>query len=881
MEFLFNINAAHILVAESNADNMSLISTILEDAGYNVQRAYYAGDALYAIEHGEFDLAILDTNMKDQTDRPLIDSVVLQPRYTNINWIALVSPDSKEPGHLLRQGAAAYVLWPSSPDELLRQIENVLQGHTMTPLPVEEPAIAPRPSGNGSPDDIRKLLERRLVEQQTLSALARSLSAVLDLDVLLTEIVDAAVRLTGAEEGLLLLPDEEEQALYVRAVKGIDSETARNFRIKTQDTLAGQVFQTGKPLLIGDQGWQKIKTEYLVKSLLYVSLSIKGTHIGVLGVNNKTSERTFSKHDMELLQDLAAHAAVAIENAQLYEDVVLRTRELSTLFQAGKAANSTLAIDQVLSIIAEQLIGALNVNQCYVGEWNPDDGQLDTLAVSYRALWNLGEGPTVTATTNRAITQALENQRLTVLNAVSEEAGHPLAAWLPHHFRAQSIVYIPLFVQKQCLGLVTLYYIHAQYSEHNPLQTTRVQQLALEMALRITSSNTQQKSSLRTAMQILNITAADWCDIALWHPAQNTFYTVVSCGEGIWPETPKLSLELERFPDLTRLLTGETAFVDTASPTLYHLSEAAHAKSFLGIPLVIKGATAGLVLLLDTINQRRFSQRQIDLAQALVLQAANALDNAQLYRDLELSLEELHQTQARLVETARLSAMGELAAAVAHQINNPLTTVLGDTELILQDLPPDDLNAEALQAIWRAGKRAHEVVRRLLAMARSYSVDEILEPQNVNDTINNTLMLVKSHIQQGNVTLLVQLSNDIPPVNGIQGQLEDVWLNLLLNARDAVIGRPEPTIGISTSYQPDQAPGYATIVVWDNGAGIPEDTRPQVFEPFFTTKPVGEGTGLGLHICKQIVEKCEGSISLQSLYNEGTRFIIHLPIFHR
>ena len=131
---------------------------------------------------------------------------------------------------------------------------------------------------------------------------------------LLTQVVDAAVSLSHAEEGLLLLPDEEDQTLLIRAAKGLDTETARNFRIKTQDSLAGTVYRSGRPVLVGDQGPQKVKTEYLVKSLLYVPLSIKGEIIGVLGVNNKYTDRTFSQHDLELLQDLAAHAAIAIEN---------------------------------------------------------------------------------------------------------------------------------------------------------------------------------------------------------------------------------------------------------------------------------------------------------------------------------------------------------------------------------------------------------------------------------------------------------------------------------------------------------------------------------------------------------------------------------------
>jgi two-component system NtrC family sensor kinase len=274
---------------------------------------------------------------------------------------------------------------------------------------------------------------------------------------------------------------------------------------------------------------------------------------------------------------------------------------------------------------------------------------------------------------------------------------------------------------------------------------------------------------------------------------------------------------------------------------------------------------------------RTFSDHDTELLQDLAAHAAIAIENARLYRALEISLEELRRTQSKLVQTARLSAMGELAAAVAHQINNPLTTILGDTELILKDLPPGDPSAEALQAILRAGKRAHEVVRRLLTMARQGSPEEIVEPMDVNESIHNTLALVENHLQQGHISLSVLLESGIPPVTGIRGQLEDVWLNLLLNARDAVANRANPQIGITTTYQSEQ--DRVEIVVWDNGIGIEEDLLAKVFDPFFTTKPAGEGTGLGLHICRKIVHKCQGSISVQSVYNQGTHFFVYLPVF--
>lgn len=869
MDFLSSLNSAHILIAESNPDDMALLATTLQDAGYNVQKAYYAGDALFAIEHGQFDLALINVSIADRDQMPLVERLTTLPRAALLRWIALVGEQDDKPQRFLRQGAAAYLTHPVAPRILLRQVENVLGGEE--PLPNDTKTDS---------QNVNPILKRKLKEQQTLSALVRSLSAVLDLDALLTQVVDAAVSLCNAEEGLLLLPDREEQVLYVRAVKGIDRETARNFRIKTKDTLAGQVFRTGQPILIGDQGWQKVKTEYLVKSLLYVPMSSKGETIGVLGVNNKNTDRTFTEDDTELLQDLAAHAAIAIENARLYEQSVLRTRELSTLVEAGEAVNSTLALDRVLSIIAGQMISTLNVHQCYIGEWSPQSAELRTLALRYRTLWQSGEGPVLSLKQNPAIEQAFNRRRPVLLPLNRQHAEHPLAAWLPHTYTAQGMVHMPLFSQDYLLGMITLYHIHRPSPERSYPFAAQIQQLAMEAAVDLADSSIEkhQQSLFRVVHQILDRAGADWCEMALWDVGLRQFNTLISYGEAIWPETPKPALDLARFPLLERVLSEGRAFTSAAEDFSF-LSQPCRGKSFLGVPLVIKGAVGGLVILTDTLYERNFSRRELELAQALVSQAANALDNARLFRNLELSLEELHRTQSKLVQTARLSAMGELAAAVAHQINNPLTTILGDTELILQDLPQTDANYEALEAISRAGKRAHEVVRRLLTMARQAPFEEALEPLDVNETINNTLTLVKSHIQQGSVSLSVDLTDNLPPVIGVQGLLEDVWLNLLLNARDAVADRSPAEIGIATTYQPDEE--QIEIIVWDNGIGIPEEQQAQIFEPFFTTKSIGEGTGLGLHICGQAVEKCQGSIRVESHYNEGTRFIVRLPIYDR
>jgi GAF domain-containing protein len=199
--------------------------------------------------------------------------------------------------------------------------------------------------------------EAHLEELHTLFALGRSLTEVLNLSEVLNRVVEAARRLTNAEEGMILLPDGDAGQLMLRAKVGIDVEVARNFRVKTQDTLAGTVFSGGQPLLIGEQGPQKVKTEYFVNSLVYVPILLKGKPIGVLGVNNKNKHDVFNSRHQELLLNLASYAAIAIENARIHEESLKQARELKALVDASQVINSSVALDQTLPNICEQSNG--------------------------------------------------------------------------------------------------------------------------------------------------------------------------------------------------------------------------------------------------------------------------------------------------------------------------------------------------------------------------------------------------------------------------------------------------------------------------------------------------------------------------------------------
>jgi PAS domain S-box-containing protein len=205
-------------------------------------------------------------------------------------------------------------------------------------------------------------LQRRLKELETLAGVGRKVTALLDLDEVLTSVVDAAVHLTGAEEGSLLLQDEESGQLYMRASKNFDEDFAHTFRLQINDSLAGQVIASGEPVVLDERSPQKIKTSYLVHSLIYVPLRVGGQTLGVLGVDNRKVGHTLTREDVTVLTAMADYAAIAIENARLYQRTDTERRKLETVLT--QTENGVIVVDgeNRLLLINRAAQDALGVN---------------------------------------------------------------------------------------------------------------------------------------------------------------------------------------------------------------------------------------------------------------------------------------------------------------------------------------------------------------------------------------------------------------------------------------------------------------------------------------------------------------------------------------
>ncbi len=241
-------------------------------------------------------------------------------------------------------------------------------------------------------------------------------------------------------------------------------------------------------------------------------------------------------------------------------------------------------------------------------------------------------------------------------------------------------------------------------------------------------------------------------------------------------------------------------------------------------------------------------------------------------RALERANEELRTTQRQLIASEKLASAGVLAAGVAHEIGNPLSTIKGYVEVLRRRYGGgDDRTRRILDTMEDEVDRIDAIIRTLLDFSRPKSVEA--RETDLNDVVQRAAEIVRTQGILGDIDLVLDLSSKRPAAVIDPDQFVQVLINLVLNARDAIDGRGG-TITLSTSAT---AEGNVRVVVRDTGCGIPAEVRNRIFDPFFTTKEPGKGTGLGLSVALRIVESFSGTITVDSTPGAGTEFAIEFP----
>ncbi len=372
------------------------------------------------------------------------------------------------------------------------------------------------------------------------------------------------------------------------------------------------------------------------------------------------------------------------------------------------------------------------------------------------------------------------------------------------------------------------------------------------------------------------------------------------------------------------------------SPALQRWMQSLGVESFLLIPIETHAGQLGAIACSHCRSPRHWTDTEVELLEAVTNQLAIAIDQAELFAEtsaaaaaaqaqaeqLSQTLHTLKQTQAKMVQSEKMSSLGQLVAGIAHEINNPVGFVSGNltyAENYFRDLttllrlyqvyypnPPEEIKsciraieldfllndyANLLSSMKMGTDRISKIVQSLRNFSRLDEADR--KPVNIHDGIENTLLILQSRIKpcpQHQGITVVKEYGDLPMVVCHASQLNQVFLNIISNAIDAIEYQDAPRILTITTHQSrppsgnngidvDTTTPWVTIRIRDNGMGMSDIVRQKIFDPFYTTKPVGKGTGLGLSISHQIiVENHHGWLSCESTPAEGTEFVIELPV---
>lgn len=254
-----------------------------------------------------------------------------------------------------------------------------------------------------------------------------------------------------------------------------------------------------------------------------------------------------------------------------------------------------------------------------------------------------------------------------------------------------------------------------------------------------------------------------------------------------------------------------------------------------------------------------------------VFDTGNEVDHVIL---MEEDITEIRKMQVEALQTEKLVAIGQLTAGIAHEINNPLTAILVNAQLLLQDLPEDQQeNIESVQIIEMAALRASNVAKNLLGLVRKDDYE--FAEMDINESLESALMMVSHEFLTHQIKVKFDRAPQMPLYNGSSTHLQGVWINLMINAVEAV-GEENGEIRITSHFED----GVFYVEVRDNGVGISEDNLDKVFDAYFTTKHKGHDVGLGLALVKRTIQAHGGQIMVESGPGEGARFTVILPAKH-
>ncbi|WP_434150903.1 AAA family ATPase [Methylocaldum gracile subsp. desertum] len=309
---------------------------------------------------------------------------------------------------------------------------------------------------------------------------------------------------------------------------------------------------------------------------------------------------------------------------------------------------------------------------------------------------------------------------------------------------------------------------------------------------------------------------------------------------------------------------AEGEFQDTAEVQALKL------RSVLCLPIIKQNELIGLLYLENRLSAGVFTTEKTDMTELLTAQAAISLENARLLEQTRKAYTKLQENQEHMLQMEKLSALGTLVGGVAHEINNPLMGVMNFVEFAA-DRSTDEKSKEILDQALQQIHRIKKIVSNMLVFVHNRSTPS--GTCQIAEAIRQTLLLLEGELGKHGIKVEVDAVDDLPAIRCSSDSLQQILVNLIINARDALVDSQQPQIRIMLR----PVDGMLELSVADNGPGIPQEVQTKIFDPFFTTKPPGKGTGLGLSVIRRLVQDVGGHIQVESLQGHGCCMRLRFP----
>jgi signal transduction histidine kinase/CheY-like chemotaxis protein len=871
-----------ILYIEDNRENRLLVRAVLEAAGYLIVDAEDGLAGIEAAIREEPSLILLDINLPGVDGYEIVAILKSFPNLTSTPVVALTAYAMQgDRQRTLVAGCDGYIQKPIDVDAFPRQVAEFLGG--------KRERVESRDEGVYLRELNQRLVYRLLNQVEELKRLnqhfVRRASQLEDLHHAMQDITSelgVAGMLEKLLGGLSQAIGTTSLSVELSEPPGIHVAVRRGSAEQPRSVLTGSGVGPA-------EDWAEVEWK--------LPLTVRGRPLGVMIARHVLPPGAKADEE-QLLKIVADQVAIAVENARLYEGVMRRAAEQESLVEAGRLLTGTLQVSEVLHRLSELVrsrFGADVVRILISDDDVPGVFRLHAQAGTTRTAKDTEQH----GEDNEGLIGWIATHRTPLAYSdVLTEPGVKRRDWLASEGFV-SFLGLPLFLESELVGILTILYRARHAFTPEELALGEALATSASVAIRNARLYEQTQERLRQTETLLAVSQDASSTLELTEILRRTTRAMVrSLGAdtgGAW----LLTEDGSRFVPIVgyhvpRELLGalDSATLKSMDPRVSDWRRvegplyASHSqedtrfthpfarllphKSILIQPMRWKGVSIGGFAIAWLKEHHRFTSDELRLAEGIALQAAVASENSRLYEGVKQQMVELKRTQAQLIQSTKLAAIGELAANIAHEINNPLTSVLGFASYLAEQVSPGQPMREELDLIQEEAGRARDIVRDLLHFSRQREF--IPQITDLNTVLEQTLSMVRRQGALDAISLREEYAPGLAPVEIDVPRIKQVFLNLINNAVYVMKDR-----GGSLTIRSQASGAMVQVEVTDTGTGIAPEHLDRIFEPFFTTKPEVSGTGLGLSVSMGIVESHGGTIEVQSELGKGSTFTVKLP----